>query len=206
MILALPNEVCPNNDRLFSFFLACSFDPRNKSAKQLKVPASAVTETKPRTTVISQMSIFSRSLVASRYRNRIRHKRNLIINIIYYKSIFYQLSGPRLFLSCNFSSFLSLFGCLKAQHNEIMNESPPKTRKKENIHTTSLDCDKESKIKGCQQSKGPNAMVLYEIYEKSKKPLPSYIHRAPCCENLFKQAFLVWSIKVIITPLCCSRG
>lgn len=60
-----------------------------------------------------------------------------------------------------------------------MNLRQKSGEKKENIHTTVLQlglCDKDSKIKGCQRSGTrknlKRAMVLYEIYEKSKKPLP----------------------------------
>lgn len=56
-----------------------------------------------------------------------------------------------------------------------------------------LDCDKEPKIKAANSPKPMPRWFLYEIYEKSKKPLPPYPRspKLPCCENLFKQALFV---------------
>jgi hypothetical protein len=87
------------------------------------------------------------------------------------------------------------------------NAEPQKKEQKTYTQQFSSDCDKEPKIKGCQEA--PDGF-LYEIYEKSKKPLPPYARspKLPCCENLFKQALFVVALenKKSSSHLCASRG
>jgi hypothetical protein len=76
-----------------------------------------------------------------------------------------------------------------------MNESPPKRKKErnENIHTTNFDCDKEPKIKGCQQSEPESPDGFYMKFMKNQRNRSPYarLPKLPCCENLFKQALFV---------------
>jgi hypothetical protein len=92
-----------------------------------------------------------------------------------------------------------------------MNESPPKRKKErtENIHTTNFDCDKEPKIKGCQQSEPESPDGFYMKFMKNQRNRSPRMHvyrsshAVKICSN--RHFLLLWRIKVIITPLCCAR-
>lgn len=84
-------------------------------------------------------------------------------------------------------------------------------RNRKHTHNSFLDCDKESKIKGCQQTSAPENLPRFEailymkiIWEaKSKTPLSGPLRSTSCCENLFKQA-MVCCFSSSFSPLVCE--